>query len=81
LHEALYDQSDHSRAHAALAYLQERSGEFQRASANYQQAYRQNRDPNIVNRLARLSDYSGTSPSSSGDASAQTASRGWSRRY
>ncbi|MFP6677116.1 MAG: tetratricopeptide repeat protein [Pirellulaceae bacterium] len=82
LHEALNRQSTHPRAHAALARLNERAGKLEAAAANYQQAYRQNRDPKIIDRLARLRNYSGARLASDGnDASLSTASGGWIRRY
>jgi Tfp pilus assembly protein PilF len=82
LHEALNRQSTHPRAHAALARLNERAGKLEAAAANYQQAYRQNRDPKIIDRLARLRNYSGARLASDGnDDSLSTASGGWIRRY
>ena len=81
LHEALQRVPDHPKARAALAYLQERSGDFSDARQNYELAYRGNRDPKVASRIARIGSYSDRSSAGPRtDDDTQTTTGGWTKR-
>lgn len=84
LDEALEISPYHPKARAALAYLQERSGEFDEAVGNYELALRRQRDPKVVERLARIGSYSPSPTTQTAQrrtGQRQAASSGWTKRY